>query len=591
MATIVARPAKHPNWWLYLAVGLIALPFVLDQNAWYEWSNALWLLELQAAHVGAYGLPTYFIDAPAQYFYPNFVFYGGTTFSVLAYPAVVFGSWPVFAATTALSFIAIAAGIGWTARNLGVPSRLAVVPGILFALTPYTVSNLYGRGAWTELVAVAGLSVALGAATSLTSDRARNRPWTILVLALAVATIAGTHNITLLFSALIVPLLLVALLPLAGGSRGELVHRHLLVLAGAVIGVAACGAFLVPDVWLSDSTLTSAIAHTFLVQLRGFDGLGVLFSPLLVQPRVTMPTDLHTQTLLLPLVWVVVVAAVALLRRRLPRRTTIALAVLCFAIIAIAVLIANPSWWLSFPAALQAIQFPFRLVTYLALFTVLGVIALLATPALRSSRLATVALLVICAWQVSLAVVLATTAKARGGEPHPAPTPTSVTAASVPTAFAQGLLQAKQFRLIGGDLPAVPTRAQVQPIGDDTPPEVTLSGDGSPGSLVATSVVDTPLIHVSGQARVAGSTSEGFVVLRVTGTDRGEWRARIAPACSSCLRAITGQAPAALLIGKLASLLGVLALVGLAVAGARTRTAGSSAPAPRALSPGSPAAG
>jgi hypothetical protein len=187
---------KPWTWLPHLAVGLIALPFIVHQNAWHEWANALWLLDLQTAHVAAHGIPTYFINprgggaagpVTEQYFYPVFPFYGGTTFSLLAYPAVVFGTWPVFAASIAGAYIAASAGLSWTARNLGVASRLAVMPGVLFALTPYIVSNLYGKGAWTELVAVGALGVALGAATSLTSGRARNRPAMIAVLALAVA--------------------------------------------------------------------------------------------------------------------------------------------------------------------------------------------------------------------------------------------------------------------------------------------------------------------------------------------------------------------------------------------------------------------
>ena len=411
--TTVASRLRSSRWLTHLAVGLIALPFILHQNSWYEWANSLWLLDLQTAHVAAHGIPTYFIDAPDQYFYPNYVFYGGSAFSFLAYPSVVLGTWPVFAASTAGAFIAASAGLSWTARNLGVPSRLAILPGVLFALTPYTVSNLYGRGAWTELIAVGALGVALGAATSLTSGRARNRPITIAALAFAVAVIAGTHNITLLFSALLAPLLALALLPLLHGSRRELLHRHLLVLAGAVTGVAICGAFLIPDIWLSGRTVASSVAHSLLADTQQLRSFGVIFNPGLSQPPGTVGTDLHTQTLLAPLVWLIVIAGIGARRRWLDRRTGAALASIGLLGVLTALLITHPSWWYSFPAALQAIQFPFRLVTYLALITVLGVIVLLATPAVQRSRLAILALLLSCGWQVGLAVDLALTAKAR----------------------------------------------------------------------------------------------------------------------------------------------------------------------------------
>ena len=558
----------------HVAVGLIALPFVVRQNSWFEWANSLWLLDLQTTHVAAHGIPTYFIDAPRQYFYPNFVFYGGPTYSALAYPSVIFGTWAVFAATTVSAFIAASAGVSWTARNLGVPSGLAVLPGVLFALTPYAVSNLYGRGAWTELVAVGALGVALGAATSLTSGRARNRPVTVAVLAVAVAAIAGTHNITLLFSALMAPLLALSVLPMLHESRPELIHRHLLVLAGAVTGVAICGAFLAPDIWLSGRTIATAGAQGILHALNGFDSFGIVFSPVLRQPSGTVGTDLHTQTLLAPLVWLIVTAAIAVRRRWLSPRASVALALMGLLGIVTALLITHPSWWLSFPSTLQAIQFPFRLVTYLALITVLGVIVLLTRPAVQSSRLAILALLLATGWQVGLAVDLALTAKARGGAPRPHPTPTNISAGTIPAAFAPGLSQGAQFRLVVDHPISAPgPLAEVGAVGDDTPREIVLSGNQSPGSLVSTNVVASPLIQVTGQARIAGASPEGYAVLRIVGDGTAPWHARIAPVCNSCLRALSGKAPLALLAGKLATLIGVLALLAWLAAGARNHRA------------------
>ena len=566
--------SKSWAWLTHLAVGLIALPFIVHQNAWSEWSNSLWLLDLQTAHVAAHGIPTYFIDAPDQYFYPWFVFYGGAAFSFLAYPAVVLGTWPVFAASCAGAFIAASAGVSWTARNLGVPSRLAIVPGVLFALTPYTVSNLYGRGAWSELVAVGALGVALGAATSLTSGRARNRPLTIAALALAVAGVAGTHNITLLFSALIAPLLGLALLPLLHEPKRELIHRHLLVLAGAATGVAICGAFLIPDIWLSGRTLASATATNYLRGLSVYDTFGATFNPFLGEPVVAGGSDLHTETLVVPLLWLIVMAAISVRRRWLDRRTGTTLAlVACFSI-ATALLITDPFWWLSFPPALQAIQFPFRLVTYLALLTVLGIIALLATPSVQRSRLAIIALLLSAAWQVGLAVVLVATSPAQGGEPMPHPTPSNVSVGSVPTAFAPW--QASQFRLVGENPIAAPgPLAEVGPIGDDTPRGIVLSGNQPPESLVDTNVVASPLIKVTGDATIAGTSPAGFDVLRVNSARANPyWYATIAPACGSCLGALTGKAPFALFLGKLASLTGAIALFGWIIAGVRLRAPG-----------------
>jgi hypothetical protein len=551
-------------------VGTLAVPFLVHQNSWYEWANALWLLQLQAAHVSAYGAPTFFLHGANMIFYPQYLFYAGPLFSVLAYPAVVFGSWPVFAAVTVATFIAMSAGLSWTARNLGVPPRLAIVPGVLFATTPYIVSNLYGRGAWTELVASGALAVALGSATSLLTVRSRSQAAMVAVLAVAVAAIAGTHNLTLLFSALLAPVLGLALLPILRSSRAELLRRYALVIAGAVIGLALCAAFLAPEVWLSGRTElgSSVLSDNLLHGNTAYDRLGVVFNPLPVDPLPAVPggpdssgNAVHTQTLVAVLLWVVGAAALAVSRRWLDRRSQLALALLGVAGIATALLIGHPGWWLSFPATLKAIQFPFRLVTYLALLTVLASVVLLASPALRRSRVAIATLLLASAWQVGVALDLAITTKA-----HPisaAPTPDSIHPGVLPPAFRFGS-QLTGFRLLTTHpLSPPPGQVNVPLLGYDIPPQVQLSGSEPPGSLVATRVVASPLIRFSGDASVAGATNEGMVVLRII---RSPWQVTVAPVCKTCLRALTGEAPLALLAGRVLTVVGVFALLALILA-------------------------
>ena len=50
---------------------------------------------------------------------------------------------------------------------------------------------------------------------------------------------------------------------------------------------------------------------------------------------------------------------------------------------AVSLLIVDPSWWTTFPHVLADIQFPFRLVTYFALLTVIGIAVLRASRAGR----------------------------------------------------------------------------------------------------------------------------------------------------------------------------------------------------------------
>jgi hypothetical protein len=566
------RPELDTVWaWLpHALVACIAVPFIVRQNSWSEWANTLWLLDLQTAHVSAHGLPSFFIDAAGSYFYPQMLFYAGPTLATLAYPSVVLGTWPVFAAATAFSFGAASFGVSWTARNLGVPPRLAVVPGVLFATTPYMVSNLYGRGDWAEVLAVGCFAVALGAGTSLLCGRARSQPAMMGVLALAVAGVAGTHNLTLLFGALFAPLVAIGLTPLIRGSRRLILRRYALVCGAALVGLALCGVFLVPNVWLASRTFIGRGSGIwdFLTKINGFDGFSVIFDPLPGQPTAGAGTYVHTETLVLPLIWCLTIGSAAVARRRLERRTALALGLLGVGAIAVTLLITDPSWWHSFPPWLRAIQFPFRLVTFLALLTVIMVAVLLSAPAVRKSRLTIGMLLAAVVWQIGVAGYLALSAQPRGSTTALAPG--SIRANVVPKSYAWG--QQVAYRLATDHpIQAPPQEATVAPIGEDGPPVIRLSGSQPVGSLIATRVVASPLIRFAGDATVIGATLDGFNVLRVA---RSPWRVTVQSACNTCITALGGHAPLALLVGRVASLAGVVALLALmtvALAGRRGR--------------------
>jgi hypothetical protein len=558
-------------------IGLLALPFIVRQNAWFEWTNPLWQLELQTAHVRAHGTPTSFMDVAGLLFYPQPIFYAGPLLGVLAYPSIVFGAWPVFAAVTAAAFCAMSAGVSWCARNLGAPPALAVLPGLLFAATPYTVSSLYGQATWAELVAVGALAVALGAGTALMLGRARSEAGTMVVLAVAVAVVAGTHNITLLFGGAFGVAVAVALLPTARAAHSDgrvVAAGYLRALGAAVVGVALCGFDLAPDIWLSGRTYISTTASELITQLHSFDRPSIIFDPLPGQPAGVGITDDHTQTLVTAAVWCLI--AFAIVRWRRSEREWVATVTVLGAVgVLIGVLIVEPGWWAHFPTILQAIQFPFRLVSYLALTTVLLVALLLARPEIARSRVLCGLLALAAALQLSLAGYLAVSADALPAQHRPI-TVSSIRTDRIPAAYAP--FQRASYRVSGNTILGTPSAvADTSPIGVDTPTRVTLSGAQPPGTLVLTKVVDSPLIAVAGGARPVGVTPYGFLVLQ---TVSRPWRATVQAPCDTCLIP-HARTPKALIVGHWASLLGVLALLGLcgsALVGWR-RTALSGRPA------------
>jgi hypothetical protein len=553
---MVGRGRDLPRAWRWLPhvlIGLSAVPFVVHQNAWYEWANPYWQLELQTAHVRAFGTPTYFIHADGMLFYPIQVFYAGPILALLAYPSVLIGAWPVFAFTTVAAFCALSAGASWIARNLGVSRDLAVIPGLLLAATPYLVSNLYGRGAWAELVAVAALAVGLGAGTSLVFGRARSTIRAMLVVALASAVVAGTHNITLLFGGIFGVAVAVVLLPLAGLSRWR---GYALALVSAGIGVALCGAFLLPDAWLSGREFVEATSPFFITQLHGYDRLGLLFDPLAGQPAAARGSDARAQTLVAASAWCVVALAVVLWQRWLDRRAALSLTGLVLIVVAALIVIVNPGWWAHFPAQFQAIQFPFRLLSYVALGTVLLIALLLSRSEVSGNRPLVAGLGVAVVLQLALAGVLAASATPLPTSAHPVTTASDIRADSVPPAFAYQ--QELSYRIVEGTQVPVPkSNATVSPVGDDSPNTVRLSGRQAVGTLVGTDIVNSPLIRITGSAARAAITPVGLIVLRPTQTP---WHVTVTPRCSACLSP-GGGTPAALWLGRWASIGGALALL------------------------------
>jgi hypothetical protein len=509
------------------------VPFVVAQNGWFEWTNALWLLQVQTENVRAHGLPGFFVNSPDWAFYPMHLFYAGPLFSALAYPSVLFGAWPVFAATSILAFIGLAVGVYWMARSLGVPGPYAAAPALLFATTPYIVSNLYGRGAWTELISLSGLSLVFGSATALLAGAARRRtPFAVLVVASFV--LAGTHNITLLWSVIIgVPLMIIVILAL-GLSGRQLLRRGLVVLSAAALGSALCACFLVPDVALSHHTVAAQkdVNLPYLRALNGFETPPVVFNLFLVQPR-TRPTDMQTQTATVALMWT---AAVGLgLSRRLGRRTLALVGGAGLVALVMSVGIFEPGWWSHLPSLLWATQFTMRLVPYLTLALLLAMMLLLRSPAVRQNRWATAGLVLAVAWQVGLGGYQSLSARARVPETWPPVQASDVKAFDVPRSFDETGFQYRQFRLVSGRLVVASDGTAVAPIVMTSPlTEAVLTGGQPAGSLVATNVVYSPLLVVRGTARLAGRDGTGLVVLAVTEHGPEGWRATVTGACPLC---------------------------------------------------------
>jgi hypothetical protein len=554
-------------WGVPLFLVLFTLPFILHQNAWWEWQSHYWLLERQSAYVAAHGTPTFFLHISTGAFYPHNLFYAGPMLSALAYPSAVIGPWPVFVASIIVAVLAGYFGLWWTARNLGLSRELAVLPAATFAATPYVACEIYGRGAWAELVALSAVPVALGAVTALLWHPQRSHRGPLVALVLCGATIAGTHNLTLLMASTLMPLIVLALLPFAPGHATDLLRRLGPAVVAVVLGVGLTAAWLVPNLWLGP--------HTAIADTKVSDGmnqqdaplfkLSNFFSPWPAANRPESPGKwFFVQPPVLALACTLAALGLVAWLHRRDRRMVASLAGLTAIGLAIVLLIVNPQWWPHFPRLIQTVQIPGRLVPYLAI--IIGLVMIIALATLRSGRLRRAliaALTVAVGAQLTMAAAfIALDSEAAATIPLPTKQHGDVRVHDEATPYS-GIryFPVLQFRVMSRPLGPSPVGPPiVAATGDPTVAEnAKLDGVSAAGQVLPTTVVWSPLIRVEGDAQLAGRDAAGLATVRVTRTDPGgRWSATVRPACSGlCLEHAPWQETA----GRLLTLFSALSIV------------------------------
>ena len=561
-----------------LLVGLFALPFILRQNSWWEWGNAYWLLQRQTEYVSAHGTPTLFLHNLSGAYNPFYVFYSGFTFSLLAYPAALFGTWPVFVASIVGAMTGGYLGIWWTARNLGLSPQLAILPGLTFATTPYVLSEIYGRGAWAELVAVNAAAIALGAATSLLwrPRPARSRGPALAALTAASALVAGTHNITFMISALLLPLIVLALLPLRSRALGPVLPELARAAVAVALGVGLVAAWLLPNLWFGPSTMIAdpaSFAIRPFTYNTGLERFTNLFAPL---PKVPAGYQrwVYAQGPTLVTAWsVVAFGTLFLLGRRGLGRTLATMAGLSALALTLAVLVVERAWWKSFPAVLQTVQFSYRLIPYLAIIVALAASVGLAKLAGRPGRWMAGALVAIIVLQVAAGVRIVVRSEASVALPSAVMRHGDLSADMEPASFAleQSPVQ-WQFRVINQPtgVPASQPPATLYDLNLITSDTGNLRGAGTVGDHMQVPVVWSRFVQASGDARISGRDLRGESTIELTRTDAdGSWRAYVGPAH-----------PWQLTAGRLISLLSAIVILAAAPIGwwRRRRLAASRRP-------------
>lgn len=510
------------------AVVLIASPLLFTSDGFApDLTDDMWLAAVQQHAIAAHLHPTLFLQTQQLgVFDPQLAFYGGTIFAITGTLGVVLGGSTIlaFELVTLAAIAAAYGGLFWLARQLGVRGVLAHAPALVFVTSAYYATDLYGRGAWAEFMAVSALPLMMAASLRLVRGGWRAGPVACLVAASLV--FSGSHNITLLLGSTITALALACYWLLSGRSR-RLPWRRMLAVAGLIALSAGLNSwFLLPDV---------AYAHTTMISGRGitwsvtgfFNSFGVIFDPLRTVPSASETPALYVQAPVLALAWGLLALPMVWRERRL--RAGVATALV--ALVGLLTVIMSSAVYSMLPNLYQQIQFPFRLQTYVTLacagLVLLGTLALTRRAqngrATRQDRNLRLGLGLAVAFGVALSAwqLWVPNTHIDGGY-FSSYSNRADALSGPPTLLPKSWDGLNDF----GDrsLPIVATAATIAfpptAVDDDR-----LAGSDAfpPGDApFATNIIGGPdLVHVGGGVRVVGRTAEGYVVLKRTTAGSG----------------------------------------------------------------------
>ncbi len=369
---LLLRPAVIDLAIATFAVLLIASPLLFTSDGFApDFTNAIWLAGYQQHLIAAHLHPTLFLQTQTVHaetgmggvFYPFFAFYGGTLFAITGALAVVLGGATILAFTvvTLAGIAAAYGGLFWLARQLGARGVLAHAPALVFVTSAYYVTNLYGRGAWAEFMAVSALPLVLAATLALVRGRRRAGP--VVCLVAATVVFSGSHNITLLWGSTLTAAALACCWLLSGRSRA-LPWRRMVGVAGLIaLGVGLNGWFLLPDISYAHNTLVST--HLKPWSETGYlNTFGVIFDPLRTVPSASTSPALYVQTPVLALAWGLLAIPLAWREGR-SLRAGIASALILLG--GLLVVMMSSGAWSLLPALFRQAQFAYRLQTYVTL--------------------------------------------------------------------------------------------------------------------------------------------------------------------------------------------------------------------------------
>lgn len=363
---------------VHVVLGALVCLFVVSPVLFTPWgfgpdfSNHLWLVWQQGLAISNTGHPTLYLQTPGGTFEPFYGFYGGTLYAVAGAFSALSGNhaYPVYVASIGAAAALAYGGMWWLGRQLGLGRWVAHLPAFVVVTAAYYLTDAYARGAWPELVALSAVPMFIAGGMRLLTGPWRAGPVALFVLGTVAMT--GSHNLTLLWSVLVLGPIAAAAWIAAGRSRPSL--RRIASVAGlAAVAVGINTWFLALD--LIHSTDTQAWRHNTVFLERNFtkyfyfNNLGVVLNPLRHTPSRSSTYGLVIAAPVAAFALSVILVGLAWPQLRRAGRALKALWLILLVAMAliVALMVMPASWWLTLGAPFTQIQFPYRLAGWLLL--------------------------------------------------------------------------------------------------------------------------------------------------------------------------------------------------------------------------------
>ncbi|MBS1881957.1 MAG: hypothetical protein JSS97_03250 [Actinobacteria bacterium] len=275
--------------------------------------------------------------------------------------------YPVYVASIGVAAAFAYGGMWWLSRLFGLSRWIAHLPAFVVVTAAYYLTDAYARGAWPELIAISAVPMFIAGAVRLLSGPWR--AWPVLLFLIATVFMTGSHNITLLWSAMLFAVVAVAIWIVLGSARPA-PRAMLALVAVAAVGAGVNAWFLLFDLAHAGETLAWTKNLDFLKTFGPyfyFDNLPNVLDPLRqtpvqsTTPGLTIAAPVAAFLFGLVLVWLSWPAA----KRAGRLLASVWLIMLGVMALLVGLLVMPREWWNALGTPFIDIQFPYRLAGWL----------------------------------------------------------------------------------------------------------------------------------------------------------------------------------------------------------------------------------